>query len=169
MMLMAATPLDGEDLDACLRDVASAASGLGYRAAGSVRIDQPDAAAHPCDMVWRDLVSGRTLSLALERGPGATGCRLDQSVIEDAAGLAGAALDAGADLLILPRFGKQEAAGQGLRSVIARAAAHGIPVVVGVSRGHREAWREFAGDVGVETSADPTLIVQALTRMTAPV
>ncbi|MEX5726690.1 hypothetical protein Ga0609869_000043 [Rhodovulum iodosum] len=50
-------------------------------------------------------------------------CRLDPAALETAVGLVAAGLSSGADLLIVNKFGKHEAAGRGFRYVVAEAVA----------------------------------------------
>jgi len=47
---------------------------------------------------------------------------------------------------VLSKFGKLEAAGQGLFPAFEAAAAAGKPVLTSVSSKHRDAWRAFAPD-----------------------
>lgn len=63
----------------------------------------------------------------------ATGCRLDGGVIEAIAAEVEARM-AGADLLIVNKFGKLEAQGRGLCPAIAMAIEMEIPTLVGVNQ-----------------------------------
>lgn len=115
--------------------------------------DRPDCVG--CDMDVRVLPGQRVLRISQSLGPEATGCRLDTAVLEDAVGLVSAALAEGADLLILNKFGKHEAAGRGFRPVIAAAMEAGIPVLTGVNETNRAAFDAFTG--GMAEPLDPTL------------
>ncbi|MBW7921111.1 MAG: DUF2478 domain-containing protein [Rubellimicrobium sp.] len=91
----------------------------------------------------RDITSGRRFSIQLDAAPEGTTCHLD------AAGLDVACADllprlAGADVVILSKFGKTEAAGGGLRAAFAGAVASGVPLLTTVSPKHVEAWAAFA-------------------------
>ncbi len=55
-------------------------------------------------------------------------------------------LQDGADIVILNKFGKQEAEGRGLRGPIAKAVELGIPVLVGLNASRIQSWTEFCGD-----------------------
>lgn len=78
-------------------------------------------------------------------GAASTGCRLDQSALEEAVGLVASRLDEGMDLLIVNKFGKHEAEGRGFRTVIAESIALEIPVLIGLNALNLEAFLDFAG------------------------
>lgn len=65
-----------------------------------------------------------------------------------------------ADLVILNKFGKQEAEGRGFREALAGAVAEGIPVLVGLNALNKAAFETFAA--GLPTECPPTL--EALTQ-----
>ena len=69
------------------------------------------------------------------------------------------ALAADVDLLIVNKFGKQEAKGQGLRGMIADALLSEIPVVLGVSRLNLDACLEFSGGSFANLPPDQDAIV----------
>lgn len=64
---------------------------------------------------------GEKLLLARDFDPAASGCRLDAERLQSAGARIANALEAGADLLIVNRFGKRERDGKGLGYVIERA------------------------------------------------
>ena len=47
--------------------------------------------------------------------------------------------------MIINKFGKSEAEGQGLRSVIAEAISRDVPVLVGLNAANEEAFESFSG------------------------
>lgn len=63
-------------------------------------------------------------------------------------------LQTGPDVLIVNKFGKQEAEGEGFRPVIAAALAVGIPVLVGLNTLNAPAFRSFASGLAVELPAE---------------
>lgn len=143
-------PGDGPAVDKLLSGLAQKLAERGLRLAGTVQraAERPDRCA--CDMIVTDLATGEAHSISEDRGPMARGCRLDSAVLEAVAGSTIAALEAGADLLIVNKFGKREAEGAGFRSALALALSEGIPALVAVNRAYIEAWRVFAGDFGRE-------------------
>src|SRR5262249_26126414 len=90
--------------------------------------------------------SGETLLLAQDFDPSASGCRLDVDRLQNAGARVADALDSGADLLIINRFGKRERDGKGLGFLIERARDPGIPVLIAVSSQRLADWTAFAGE-----------------------
>ena len=130
----------------------------GRRLAGTIQLPSPEGSGHRCDLLGRDLGSEVVVRLSMHNGAHARGCRLDTTRLEHLAGLAMATLEAGADVLIVSRFGKREAQGGGFRSAIGWAATREVPVLVSVGRDHLLEWRSFAGDLATELPAMPCSI-----------
>jgi hypothetical protein len=91
----------------------------------------------------RDITSSRPFSIYSEAQPSSTACHLD------AAGVASACaslLDQipTSDLVALNKFGKLEAAHEGLAAAFDAAIAAGKPLLTTVSDSHLGAWRQFA-------------------------
>ncbi len=143
-------PGEGDAADAVLAQLAVVLRREGVRLAGTVQRAAPASAGCRCDMLVLDLSTGVETSIAENRGPEARGCRLDTRVLETLVGATQAALDKGADLLVINRFGKRETEGAGFRQVIGYAAASDSPTLVAINRSHLDAWRDFAGDLGTE-------------------
>ena len=122
-----------------------------------------DAAGH-CDVALEELTTGLRTDLFEDRGPGASGCRLDVAALAEVNGQVARSLDADPELLILNKFGKVEAEGRGLLDLVAMAVDRGIPVVIGVPIRNLEAWRNFAGGMSVEFSSDPSEVADWLNR-----
>ncbi|TBN42518.1 DUF2478 domain-containing protein [Paracoccus subflavus] len=126
----------------------------GLRVAGAVQVNTDRGADCACDMdvtVIGD--EGRPIRISQSLGAGSSGCRLDPGALETASARVAARM-AGAELLILPKFGRQEAVGRGFRSVIAQAVAEGIPVLLHVPPEQRAAFADFCGDMGQELAPD---------------
>lgn len=143
----------GAEYDPLLARIAERAIARGIKVAGVVQVNETYDALCACDMTLRDLTSGTEVSISQRLGKHSRGCRLDPSALERAVGMAEAGLAAGAELLILNKFGKMEASGRGFRPMIADAVAAGVPVLVGVNRSNLEAWQAFAGEDNVVLDA----------------
>lgn len=143
-------PGEGQTVDDLLANIAGQLAKQNVRLAGTIQRAAPRPDRCACDMIMIDLGSGDEIPISEDRGPDARGCRLDVRALETLVGSTAAALERGADLLIINKFGKREAEGAGFRQVIAAAASEGIPVLVAVNRDNAPAWRAFAGDLGVE-------------------
>ncbi|MGB3316759.1 MAG: DUF2478 domain-containing protein [Albidovulum sp.] len=120
-----------------------------------------------CDMDLHILPGGPVINITQDLGANARGCRLDAGALENAVAAVSTRLAAGADLLILNKFGKHEAEGRGFRPVIAEALERGLPVILGVNALNLAAFHDFAGDLGEVLPADPTPIVDWCLRLWA--
>ena len=147
-------------LDPLLHDFARAAAARGLRLAGIVQVNADRPGCARCDMDAVVLPDGPVIRISQSLGAAARGCRLDPAGLEAAVGHAEARLARGADLLVVNKFGKQEAAGRGFRPVIAAALEAGVDVLVGVNRLNLAALDAFAD--GAATALDPQL--EALLR-----
>lgn len=135
-------------IDDLVAGIVRAFAGHGLRLAGTVRARPADPLGHPCDMDLRVLPDGPGVRISQPLGSGARGCRLDGDVIETIAAAVEARLP-GADLLIVNKFGKQEARGRGLCPAIAMAMEMGIPTLVGVNRTNIPVFLEFSAHTAV--------------------
>ncbi|HKY87636.1 MAG TPA: DUF2478 domain-containing protein [Pseudorhodoplanes sp.] len=156
--ILAVVYTDGIATDRFLADLGYSLRSEGLSIAGLVQLNSFVRNPVKCDMTVEELFSGTVLQLSEDRGREARGCRLDRSVLAEAAALLIAALDEKPDLLILNKFGKTEAEGAGLRDVLALAVERGVPVVVGVPFRNLDQWRIFAGDMAQECPADLTAV-----------
>lgn len=96
-----------------------------------------------------DLSSGETFPLNQDLGPGSAGCSLDAQGLAAACGRVEAAIaaqHAGAGaVVILSKFGRQEAEGRGLTDAFRAAVAADLPILTSVSPVVSAAWAAFAG------------------------
>ena len=136
----------------------------GLRVAGVLQHPVCSEAAGHCDVALEELTTGLRTDLFEDRGPGASGCRLDEAALAEVNGQVARSLDTDPDLLILNKFGKVEAEGRGLLDLVAMAVDRGIPVVIGVPIRNLEPWRDFAGGMSVEFSSDPSEVADWLNR-----
>jgi hypothetical protein len=141
-------------VQAMLADFAARLAGEGTRVAGVV--EMTEAADGPvCGrVVLRDLASGAEFAISQDLGPGSVACNLDADGLAQACAAVERGVAAGADLVILSKFGKQEAARGGLGDAFRAAVAADLPVLTFVSRGQADAWRRFAGPLSALAPAD---------------
>jgi hypothetical protein len=139
----------GFRIDDFMAGVAARLEADGIRVSGLVQEnfgDDPNCSV----MTLVDLGSSGRFGISQDLGPHARGCRLDPHGLADAGGQLDQALAGGTDLLILNKFGKAEAEqGAGLRSVVARAIEHGVPVLTAVREPYTQAWADFHGGLSV--------------------
>lgn len=160
-LMLAAVQHSGEtdlDVDQLILDFARDLREKGYRVGGVAQVNTIPTGACRCDMALEELTSGKVMQISQQLGPGSSGCRLDSSALEHETGLVEASLDEDIDILIINKFGKQEADGMGLRSAIARAAAAGIPVLAGLNPALNDAWDAFCGGEGQILDANPSVL-----------
>ena len=148
------------DVDLVLRRFAGQLMARGVAVAGVVQTNSDCGTDRPCDMDVEVLPDGPVLRISQDLGPGSRGCRLNPEALEQAVGLVGARMGADTRLLIVNKFGKQEAEGRGFRELIGVALAEGVPVVVGLNGLNRDPFEAFCG--GMAEALTPE--VQALLK-----
>lgn len=138
-------------VDDLLMELADRLTTRGLRIAGAVQKNGPDQPDRPCDMDLILLTGHRRIRISQSLGPNARGCRLDPQGLADAVGEVEASLaDRPApDLMIVNKFGRQEAEGSGFRTAIATALARDVPVLVGVRDSYQPALLEWAGELAM--------------------
>jgi Protein of unknown function (DUF2478) len=100
----------------------------------------------PQDFAPQDFASQDFASRAETR---VTGCRLDPDRLAGLATRLAAAIEAGADLVIINRFGRSEAEGKGLIELIPLALDADIPVLIAVPEQRFAAWLRFSEGMNV--------------------
>lgn len=146
------------DMDLLLHDFAMRAMARGLRLCGTVQVNSDCGPDRACDMDVRVLPDGPVIRISQSLGPGARGCRLDPAALEQAVAAAEARLSAGADLVIVNKFGKHEAEGRGFRALIAEAVALGVPVLVGVNALNAPRLDEFLGAEVTRLAPEPAAL-----------
>lgn len=137
-----------DDVDTLLADFAQGLVRSGERIGGIVQRNVKDGGGCQVGMDAIDLMTGRAISICQPLGRGAMACKLDAAGLAEAAVAVAHAIQADVDLIVINKFSKQEAAGEGLRDELADAIAAGIPVLTAVPEKCLEAWKSFTGDIG---------------------
>jgi hypothetical protein len=106
----------------------------------------------------RNLTTGARFSIFHDLGPGVAMCHLDGTGAVAAAAGVQRDIAAGCDLVLLNKFGKLEAAGDGLVSAFGAAITAGLPLLTSVSPAHDEAWRRFVDQEYAVLPADAAAI-----------
>lgn len=144
----------GFRIDTFLAAVTRRLRAEGVKLAGVIQENAGDADAACSKMTLVDLAANERFHISQDLGSLASGCRLDPGGLAAADGKLRTALDTGADLVILNKFGKAEAEGGGLRSTFARAIGTGVPVLTAVRPPYTEPWAEFHGGLAITLSPD---------------
>lgn len=141
---------DGAAFESFLEAATEAMAEDGVRLAGLIHQSRPAAARRKCDLYVKDLATGEIRGISDDRGPEARGCMLNTDSLLRAGETARRGLSPESDLLVLCKFGKTEAAGGGLRSLVSAALDLSVPVLIGVPAVNLDAFRAFAGDLAHE-------------------
>ena len=127
---------------------------------GTVQADVECASFGRCEMDVRVLPEGPVIRISQSLGKESEGCRLDPAALEQSVALTEARLADGADLMIVNKFGKQEAeAGKGFRNAMAEALGQGIPVIVGVNGANVAALEAFCGGAVEAVAAEEAALL----------
>jgi nucleoside-triphosphatase THEP1 len=145
---------DGLFSDALIVQCAASLVASGYRLGGIVQSNAHPPGRRRCDMFVKDLLGGDEIKISSDRGNGARGCRLDPNAFARIDAWIERAVLERVDLLIINKFGKEEAHGRGLRSVIAEALIAEIPLVIGVSTRNLCDFLTFVGDSATRLRPD---------------
>lgn len=92
----------------------------------------------------RSIRDGSRYPIFQDLGSGSQACQLDGRGASEASEAIRRDIEDGCDLVVLSKFGKLEAAREGLMPAFAAAVEAGVPVLTSVSPAFREAWDRFA-------------------------
>lgn len=130
-----------------LRQLVEALRNEGMRLAGVLQHQRQRADRSRCDMELEDIDGGERFALSEDRGGGARGCRMDESCLACVAATVDQSLEKDVELVIINKFGKAEATGEGLRDEIAKAICKETPLLIAVPACNLDAWNAFMGSV----------------------
>lgn len=160
-----ATPiaaLPGEDsqaVQALMRAFAAELTQAGVRVAGVTQTRVTDAKGRARIML-QDLVSGAFYPISQDLGPGSVACNLDAGELALACAAVERAARGAADLIVVSKFAKQEAARGGLCDAFRAAMSARIPVIAAVSPHFRDEWRAFAGPLAEDVAPTRDALAQ---------
>ena len=128
-----------DDPDTLLRGFAEDLRESGYRAAGLIQLGRTNSAAQD-RLPAIALPTGEAVSLRHHRLAAGVGCSLEMAELTKTRIRLSSAMNAGADLVIINRFGNLEARGAGFIDEIRQAVAADLPVLMH----KRSIWRKRA-------------------------
>src|SRR5262245_2620374 len=142
-----------DDPDRLIAGFAADLHRAGSRPAGVVQLGRSCRAENPRLGVVM-LPNGEVVRLALQvfasqAEAHVTGCRLDPDRLAGLATRLATAIEAGADLVIINRFGRSEVEGKGLIDLIPQALDADIPVLIAVPEQRFAAWIRFSEGMNV--------------------
>ena len=110
----------------------------------------PDGNCHRCERPVLLLPDRAPHLIAQPLGRYARGCRIDPGALKDRVAEIAMRLRRGADLVVLNKFGKQEAQGRGFHSLIAEALNMRTPVIVRLNPINGRPFADFACGLAVK-------------------
>lgn len=144
-----------DNVEALLLQAARALAEQGVKLGGVLQHDIACAVEDPCAMELEDLASGERFPLSQDLGSGSEACRIDPGSLAHAAMRVRAAIEGGAELVLINKFGTQEATGSGLRTEMGMVVLAGVPLLTAVGGRFLPEWEHFTG--GGATLLEPTL------------
>ncbi|MGD0764599.1 MAG: DUF2478 domain-containing protein [Roseiarcus sp.] len=143
----------GETIQTILSQFAEALKRDGFRVAGVVEVSQCGAEGACKHLAVRDLTSKAVIKFSQDLGAGSTACNLDPSGLAKACEAVERAIEEGADVVVLSKFGKLEAARGGLCDAFRAAILADLPIITTVSPLLADEWSQFAGPLSNKVPA----------------
>ena len=106
----------------------------------------------------RDVRTGESFEIFQDLGAGSRACCLDVFRLAAASAALRVAGNDRPDLVVVSRYGRQEAGGGGFAAEFLALMAESIPVLTIVAGEFLEDWRHFTGGLGVELPVDADLL-----------
>ena len=165
-MLGAVELSSGEDANPLFAAVAAELQSLGYYPCGYLQTELTKGDGANRDIFLTSLHDRDAITLSRDLAQDDGNCVTDSGVLSEVAAKLDALLEGRIaahsttqstivpEILIVNRFGRCEAEGAGLRSVIEKACMGDIPVLIAVRPKYLDKWREFCGEYGQPLAAD---------------
>jgi len=132
-------------VQATLAEFAARSRARGLRVGGLIEVSHDCSSGGCRSLALQDLSNANLISISQALGQGSEACNLDPAGLTAACAAAERAIANGVDLVILSKFGKQEAARSGLRDAFHAAVCAAVPIVTSVAPNLSDAWEGFAG------------------------
>ncbi len=145
-MIAAIVYSPGQLVEELLSDVAHVLQGQGVRVGGLVQHSFRDHSDSRCRIELENLDTGAMYPLTQNLGMASQSCALDIRALADASAVLRQAVIDQDQLVIVNKFGGQEAAGSGLRAEMAEIAMAGLPLLTSVAERFLPQWHAFVGD-----------------------
>ncbi len=143
----------GPSNQALLADFVKKRRAEGLRVAGLVEVSEKAESGACGHLSVVDVATGARIAISQDLGPGSTACNLDPGGVAEACAATQRAIEQGADLVVLSKFGKLEAARGGLCDAFAAAIEAELPIVTTVNPVMRQDWTRFAGPLSDDVFA----------------
>lgn len=136
----------GDPVEALMAQAAQALREVGVRIGGLVQHSVRDNEEARCRINLENIGTGAVYPMSQNLGAASQSCALDVNALADASWVLRQAVTDEAQLVIINKFGAQEAGGSGLRDEMMQVAMAGIPLLTSVGRRFLPQWHEFMGD-----------------------
>lgn len=140
----------GFDIDSLFANLCSRLADDCLKLGGLLQISSGCVAGGVTSVNLVDLRTHKSFDIWEDRGTHASGCRLDEAGLLEAAQAIDAAIRDRVDLLVFNRFGRAESQGRGLVPYFADALEAEIAVLTSVREPYVEAWNQFHDGLAVE-------------------
>jgi hypothetical protein len=157
---------DSENVQTLMRHFAIELAERGARVGGVTQMRGADAAGRS-RIFLRDVASEAEFVISQDLGPGSVACNLDTGELAMACAAVERAARAGADLIIVSKFSKQEAERGGLCDAFRSAMIARIPVIAAISPHFLEEWRLFAGPLAEDVAPTREALLEWWSRAKA--
>lgn len=169
MQKLAVIPIrEGQSSATVLDTVVGTLRSRGVVVAGYLQRERYGHGSTVSDTALEDIETGEQFGIMQALGSSATSCRLDTQALADVAGRALVRLERPADILVLNRFGKAEAEGQGLRVLLEMAISQDIPVLTSVGSSYLQDWHDYVGELAVSLDPDVSAVLAWYGSLTSP-
>lgn len=142
-----------DEADAVMRHFVADLRGRDRVVRGLLMASRPDGRRR-AGRCLQDIETGGIFEIFQDLGEGSQACCLDVSCLADAAATLRAALRDRPELVVVNRYGRQEAGGGGFAQEFLALMAEEIPVLTIVAEEFLEDWRRFTGGLSAELRAD---------------
>lgn len=143
---------EDENPDEVLLSFCAALKGEGFRPVGLVQ--HGHCQGDQSDLSALLIHTSEKIRLFQDLGACSAGCRLDVGQLITAGSRVVTAIDHGADLVVINRFGKLEREGKGLSFLIELAMNASIPAVIAVPANRFPDWVKYSEGMSVKLSCD---------------
>jgi hypothetical protein len=106
------------------------------------------------------LHTNERIKLVQDLGSCSEGCRLDVGQLLTAGSRVATAIDHGADLVVINRFGRMEREGKGLSFLIDAAIGADIPVITAVPEARFADWVKFSGGMSIKLACNSEALMR---------
>lgn len=134
----------GGEGDALLLGLARTLKRQGWRVRGLISVRGKDPSGR-LPMQIADLHDGRIFDISQALGPGSHACSLDPGGLAQASTVLREALTERPNLVLVNRFGMQEASGRGFAQEMLALMSEAIPLLTLVSPQYQADWQRFTG------------------------